>query len=472
MSPSKDKDGNAPSLLRICKDNPRYFADDTGKAIYLTGSHTWGNFKDTGKSDPPPEFDYDAYLDFLEQRSHNFIRLWTWELSQYIYHRGTMTYAVPFPWKRTGPGTARDGKPKFDLRKFDPAYFDRLRDRVVRAGARGMYVSVMLFEGHGLHGSLRPWCWEAHPFHAENNINGIDGDADGDGYGLETHMLKIPAVTALQEAYVCRVIDTLNDLDNLLYEIANESGGWSVPWQYHLIKVIHEHEGRKPKQHPVGMTFPWARDNRATHEDLLKSDAEWISPFHTEGYRDNPPAGDGSKVVISDTDHLWGIPKDDQIGDAINWVWKSLCRGLNPIFMDPYRPPEGSGDELQPKITWTEYGLGEPTIDMKWERVRWNMGHSRKYAQRMDLTASAPHSELASTGFCLAVPPTEYLVYLPDGGEVSVDLGAAKGKLAVEWFNPSTDEATEGDPVEGGDRVELTAPFQGHAVLYISAKNR
>ena len=31
-------------------------------------------------------------------------------------------------------------------------------------------------------------------------------------------------MTALQEAYVRKVIDTVNDLDNVLYEITNEAG--------------------------------------------------------------------------------------------------------------------------------------------------------------------------------------------------------------------------------------------------------
>ncbi|OHB78029.1 MAG: hypothetical protein A2Z25_05045 [Planctomycetes bacterium RBG_16_55_9] len=29
--------------LRICRDNPRYFADKNGKALLLTGSHVWYN---------------------------------------------------------------------------------------------------------------------------------------------------------------------------------------------------------------------------------------------------------------------------------------------------------------------------------------------------------------------------------------------------------------------------------------------
>jgi hypothetical protein len=29
--------------LRVCQDNPRYFADGSGRAVFLAGSHTWFN---------------------------------------------------------------------------------------------------------------------------------------------------------------------------------------------------------------------------------------------------------------------------------------------------------------------------------------------------------------------------------------------------------------------------------------------
>ena len=66
--------------LRVSEINSRYFTDDTGKAIYLVGSHTWNNMIDIGPSDPPPKFDYTKYLDYLESFNHNFFRLWTWDL--------------------------------------------------------------------------------------------------------------------------------------------------------------------------------------------------------------------------------------------------------------------------------------------------------------------------------------------------------------------------------------------------------
>ena len=436
----------AAGPLKVHPDNPRYFTDGSGKAILLVGTHTWNNLVDMGLTDPPPRFDFEAYLDFLERYGHNFIRLWTWETVTWNTKRNrreAVLTAWPQPWARTGPGKARDGKPKFDLTKFGKEYFRRLRRRVEAARKRGIYVSIMLFEGWGM--QFAPGAWEGHPFHPANNVNGIDGDTNGDGKGLEVHELANKAVTARQEAYVRKVIDTVNDLDNVLYEISNENHPPSTKWQVHMIDFIHRCEKRKGKQHPVGMTFQYRGGSNAT---LFKSPAEWVSPNPAGGYRDNPPAGTGKKVVLTDTDHLWGI------GGNAEWVWKSLCRGLNPIFMDPY-----DGVVLGRRF------------DAKWEPIRRSMGYALRCARRMDLAAMKPRNKLASTGYCLAKATkagAEYLVYLPTGGSVTVDVSAADGELAVEWLNPRSGKTHKGKAVPGRGRRKLTAPFGGHAVLYLA----
>src|SRR5688572_1810269 len=151
----------APGPLRVSTVNPRYFADGTGKAVYLTGAHTWNNLVDMGRGDPPEKFDFDAYLNLLERHHHNFIRLWAWDsvtwdtkansrLGKDFVHK-----VAPLPWLRAGPGQAPDGKPKFDLTKFDPEYFERLRTRVAESGRRGSYDAVMLFEGWGMWQAIR-----------------------------------------------------------------------------------------------------------------------------------------------------------------------------------------------------------------------------------------------------------------------------------------------------------------------------
>jgi len=422
----------ADNTLRIHPTNSRYFTDGSGKAIYLTGSHTWTNLIDDDTSYPPTAFNYDGYLDFMEEHNHNFMRMWTWEQSKYTYGDG-FRYSAPQPWSRTGPGNALDGRPKFDLTRFNEEYFSRLRSRVIAAGKKGIYVSIMLFEGHGAQRSKIPWCWDGHPLNAENNINGIDGNPDEDDRGLEIYTLEIPEITKIQEAYVQKVIDAVNDLDNVLYEIINEAGPYSTQWQYHMINYIKDYEATKPKQHPVGMTFQY---KGGTNAALFDSPADWISPNQEGGYRDNPPAADGSKVIISDTDHLWGIGGNQQ------WVWKSFLRGLNPIYMDPYGDPPGD------------------------ESIRDSMGYTLDYAERMNLASMIPMNKLSSTKYCLANPGSEYLIYQPDSGSFTVKLNA--GTYSYEWFNPDTGAVVESGTVTVNDgNKSYTPPFSGDAVLYL-----
>lgn len=151
----------------------------------------------------------------------------------------------------------------------------------------------------------------------------FDGDPDGDGQGHEIHTLDISTITELQEAYVKKVVDAVNDLDNVLYEVANEDHGGATEWQYHIIDFI------------------------------------------------------------------------------------------------------------------------------------------------MDLIDMVPRNDLASSGYCLANPGKEYLIYLPNGGEVVVDLSTVSGTFAVEWFNPETGEAISSEAIDGGKSEKLVTPFDGDAVLYI-----
>lgn len=298
--------------LRVHPENPRYFADASGKAILLTGSHTWPNLVDMGPSDPPAAFDFDVYLAWLKRYGHNFTRGWTWEPTRWDTTgmkneawRNANHHAAPHPWQRTGPGLALDGKPKFDLEKMNPDYLERIQTRLAKAQKAGVFMSVMLFEGYGV--QFQRDAWPNHPFHPANNINGVDGDKNGDGKGIEIHQRAMKRVTRIQEAYLRWLVTGLNGFDNHLYEVSNETHPGSTDWQYHVIRYVKEIEAALPKQHPVGMTY---QNRRGRNETLFNSPADWVSPNSEGGFRDNPPDLQGRKVVLSDTDHLWGIGGD------------------------------------------------------------------------------------------------------------------------------------------------------------------
>ena len=93
----------ATGPLRANPANPRYFTDGSGRAIFLTGSHTWANFQDLGLP-PVARFDYPAYIDMMVKHNHNFMRFWHWMQAAYraLDGREDSVRTVALPAHRAG----------------------------------------------------------------------------------------------------------------------------------------------------------------------------------------------------------------------------------------------------------------------------------------------------------------------------------------------------------------------------------
>jgi len=446
----------ATGPLRVNPANSRYFTDVSGKAIYLTGAHTWSNLLDRGTLNPPGvTFDYSTYINWMVSHNFNFMRLWTAELP-YVGNTDDPYdnfVALPMKWPRTGPGYANDGGLKFDLTQLDQRYYDRMRSRIIIARNNGIYVSVMLFAGFEWQFETNPK--DGNPFQGSNNINTLSCPAT-----CPTDNSLMPkAVWSYEQAYIRKVVDTVNDLDNVLYEVSNEAGGpYSNSWQASLISFIKQYEATKAKQHPVGMTFQYRGGSDST---LYNSGADWVSPVARFPY------GDVSKVIINDTDHSYAWPDMKHDGKAAQrrWVWKNFTLGNNVAFMDPYLV-------IWPSRNAPAGSTADPHIGAKpdsyWEVIRDAMGSTLTYANRMNLVAMTPQPNLSSTQYCLASPGIEYLVYQPSAGTFSLDVLA--GKYEYEWLDPSTNRIRSSGSVSvSGGKHSLTPPFNGDAVLYLHA---
>jgi hypothetical protein len=316
-------------------------------------------------------------------------------------------------------------------------------------------------------------------------MNGI-----GIGSIVDHQVLPLdPRVQELQEAYIRKVVDTVHDLPNVLWEVANESSGggsvnpafaealglpdspeWgdSTQWQYWVIDVVKRHEeenGYEP--HPIGITmqFPVA-DQTRVNDPLFASRADWISPGYDDDvfaggghpmgpgspqshWLEDPPAADGRKVVITDTDHY--APGR---GDAL-WAWKSFLRGHHPILMD--------------------FGIiaGVDAPDPTFAAARYAMGDTRRFAERMNLLDMTPRGDLSSTGYALANPGREYLVLQLDVSDpftVVLDPGV----YVAEWFSINDRETVAGQPttVKGATASSFQPPSaaSGPTVLYLTRR--
>ena len=429
--------------IRHCSGNGRYFCYG-GKAVLLTGSHTWDNFQDIGIA-----FDYSDYLNWMEGLNHNFMRMWAWESPKGSDWAIEQNLDIsPIAYKSVGN--------KYDVEQLNQNYFDRLQQRIRLADEKGIYVAVMLFEGFSAEHT--PMAWNNHPFNAGNNINGI-------GVGqYDVHTNLDAAVLQAQKLYVREVIDIVNynKFGNVLYEIGNEIP-YSIDsdvWQNDMIDFIHTYEFETyGVSRPVGKTYQYST---GFNESLFSSPADWVSPNSEGGYdcrEGDAPIASGSKVIISDTDHFYYIWYSNT-GYPIDYVWKSFTGGINPIHMDNW----GGGSNIPGRL------LGQ-NVSTTFLKVRANMGYAKELSERMDLISTAPQPSLSSSGFCIA-SANEYVVYLPQYvNNATVDLSSSSGQFAVEWLDAETGTLLPDGNITAGSSHSFNSPFGDYSILYLKKVN-
>ena len=92
------------------------------------------------------------------------------------------------------------------------------------------------------------------------------------------------------------------------------------------------------------------------------------------------------------------------------------------------------------------------------------------YDDRIDARRAGfqkPSRRIASSRYCLAVPGAQYLVFVPGGGAVKVDLSTTNDSFASEWLDTDTGAVTAGPPASGGDARTFDHPGHGDAVLFL-----
>ncbi len=233
--------------LALHPENPRYFMFRGKPTILITSGEHYGAVLNL-------DFDYVTYLDTLRKDGLNHTRTWygtyreipgSFGITDNTLAPAPGRYACP--WARSQePGYSQGGN-KFDLTKWDDAFFKRLKDFMKQASRRGIVVELNL------------WCpnydnnlWKASPMNAANNVNGV-----GNCPANEVYTLKHKDLLAVQEAATRKVVQELRDFDNLYYEICNEPyfGGVTMEWQHRIADVIAETEKDFPHKHLISMNI-------------------------------------------------------------------------------------------------------------------------------------------------------------------------------------------------------------------------
>jgi hypothetical protein len=233
--------------LRLHPDNPRYFQWRGKPAVLVTSGEHYGAVLNL-------DFDYKAYLETLEADGLNHTRTWAGAYREVPGNFGiTDNTLAPAkgrficPWARSDQPGESDGGNKFDLSKWDEAYFARLKDFMAEASRRGVVVELNLFCPMYEEGM-----WKACPLNAANNVNGV-----GKCPRTEPLTLKHPDLLQVQEALVRKLAAELKDFDNLFYEICNEPyfGGVTMEWQHKIVDILVDAEKGFPSKHLISMNI-------------------------------------------------------------------------------------------------------------------------------------------------------------------------------------------------------------------------
>lgn len=424
-------------VLRVHPKNPLYFTVDSQKAVFLGGHQIFVDLQDNTYNKPFTRnkeitLDWPAYVTFLESTNMNYLRNWiTFSTGSGSMAPVNKAVASPMPYKRVpGHGKAKDGGLKFDLYQFNDVFFQRLYKRCKDLKERNIYVSIMLFEVYGFGkgekcGEPPQNLWDGNVFNSANNINGIDANLDGDITGLEFFYTKDAKILDLQKEYVKKIIDTVNSLDNIFYEVANEL--YAPEWQISMIDFIKKYEKTKPKQHlvlfsPGGRLAnnEWkiiAKDRVVnSRADCFAGMGDWDSKAFG---KKRPPVNNTGKPGIIDLDHIKYGSTD------VAYLWTAFTQGYHfNLYETPYDYPDKESPE--------------------WKNIRCNVGKAVEYSEKVDLVNMKPRPDLSSTKFCLAKEGYEYIIYQQNKSEFTVS-GLKPGKrYNIEWYAAEKNQSKSG----------------------------
>lgn len=349
----------------------------------------------------------------------------------------------------------------YDLDTFNQSYFDRVRQFVIDANVKGITPAIMLFSGGHLdYASIVSGF--SHPYYCAttarcNNLQSLHADTDGDGNVEETHTLANGAVNAYQTAYVCKMVQTLQDLNGFIFEISNEDQANTITWHNYIYDAIRACEAAGGyQQHLVAysyMGFGSLPDN--THL-FGSSRAEVVSPGNegTDDYINNPTANYvASKICLLDSDHLAGAMPN-------LWAWKVFLRGCHPVSL----------------------GLNETAPNLAAQLAQ--MVQVRTYAEKINLADMYPENtggtDLFSTSYGLSnsytgsTQPKEFLMLIATDIAGTIDLSkygvTGATTFDVEYFNVTTGATSSGGTTTGGAVRSFNPPGSDPMVVYLKAQ--
>lgn len=433
-----------------------------GKPILLVGDSITQGWMELGT-----DFDQKAYVEALARRGINVVLLWSYIGIVDQASDARIGYDAPeiWPWVRVNG--------KFDLTRFNQAYFDRLHGFIRLADAHGIVVMIQVHDG---------WTktkFTGHPFNVASGGSLTDKAQFVELHDYEHEMPLIfdPQWTRPQrhqyylERFCERLVQTATDTPNVMFEIFNE-GEW---YDARRLRAFQKHFLDFSK---VRTSVPLIiNDDHLRHVPGFRSEAKADVLSHHTPRWDNRPAArvffdhysrEFAATPIKPMFFSEPVPSTEG-GDAatedaiLRLLWGTALGGANVVVQndasfgfDPRSPMAAKAQQR------------DRVLDLE--------GHVARFLNRagVNFPSMTPNGRLSSTGVCLANVGVEYVVYTPPGRVFTVNLAAAKGTtFHVRWYDPRTGQFHSASQITGGNEAQPFAPpWTGDAVLHLLARER
>jgi ADP-ribose pyrophosphatase YjhB (NUDIX family) len=456
---SMDPQTSAQSL-ELHPENPHYFQWRDKPAILITSGEHYGAVLNL-------DFNYTRYLDTLAADGLNLTR--TFAGGAYFEPQGAFNIAQNTlapepgrfisPWARSDvPGYAHGGT-KFDLARWDEAYFQRLRDFVRQASQRAIVVELNLFCPF-----YEESQWKLSPFNAANNVNGVGNIARTNVYTLDRH----GGLLAIEERMVRKFVEELRDFDNVYYEICNEPyfGGVTLAWQQHIAALIQD--AQRDQAHPKLISQNIANKSaKVEHPDPNVS----IFNFHYAAPPDTVAMNAGLNKVLGDNET--GFRGTNDIPYRTE-AWEFLLAGGALYNNLDYSFTVGHEDGTF-AYPATQPGGGNATFRQQL-RILHDFLYSFDFIRmKPDSGCLRKQSPSSVAVWVLSEKARAYAIYIRDGKghePVTLEIDLPAGQYHAEWINTKNGDIENPEQFqhEGGSRRMDAPKFSEDIALRIQAK--
>jgi len=434
----------AGTPIALHPDNPHYFLWRGKATALITSGEHYGAVMNL-------DFDFRRYLDTLAADGMNYTRVFSGAYVEpagaFKIARNTLAPAAGrfiCPWARSDqPGYANGGN-KFDLSKWDEAYFARIKDFIRHAAGKGVIVELTLF--CPMYEDMQ---WKLSPMNAINNINGTGTGARTGVYTLDQHGGLLP----VQEALTRKLVTELNGFDNLFFEICNEPyfGGVTVPWQHRIAEVIVETERALSAKHLIAQ-------NIANKTAKIESPHPAVSIFNfhyatppdavTANYHLNKVIGDDETGFRGTGNTAYRTEAWDFIiagGGLYNNLDYSFTAGHEDgTFAYPATQPGGGNAEFRRQMRiLSEFLHGFDFVRMKPDNSVIKGG----------IPAGGSARALVEPGKAMAI-----YVRSEDAGATTLKVELPAGSWKAAWLDTKTGKFAGESSLTGGSVQTLTAP--------------